>query len=102
VAQRGMQTVPIKVSDDLQRLYHEIARQINYPKFTSIQLIFLNCKAAQGRIFVVMQKQYWWNAYTGTAHQQPMCSGIFICMFRFLFYPPLAYANLCSHFGAIL
>jgi len=40
------------------RIYHEIASQINYPKFTSIQLLFLNCKTAHVRIFVVMEKQY--------------------------------------------
>jgi len=43
-----MQTVPIKVSNDLQRIYHEI----------DSQLVFLSFKAAHGRIFVVTQKEY--------------------------------------------
>jgi len=52
------------------RIHHEIANQINYPKFTSIQLLFQNCKAAHATIFLVMQKQYWWNAYTGHRRSQ--------------------------------
>ena len=46
-------------------------RQPNsFYKFWSSQLIFLSFKAAHGRLFVAMQKQYWWNAYRGTAHQK--------------------------------
>jgi len=33
LAHTGMQTVLINISDALQDIYHEIASQINFPKF---------------------------------------------------------------------
>jgi len=43
--------------------------------------MFLNFKAAHGRTLVVMQKQYWWYAYTGTAPQQ-LCQLVIVMQER--------------------
>jgi len=53
-----MQTVPIKVSNALQRVYHENVSQIIFPNFEAANEIFLTFKAAHRRIFIVMHKQY--------------------------------------------
>jgi len=76
-----MQTVPIKVSIALQRIYHD----------SDSQLIFLNFKSGFGNIafyqlyfllflclvctrctqdFFTTQKQCWWDANTETMHQK--------------------------------
>jgi len=54
-----MQTVPIKVSNALQRIYYEIDNQ----------LIFLNFEAAHGRFrcyakAILMKRVHWYNAST--------------------------------------